>query len=693
MMPYPNPKDNKTVNPPLSQHHSMRVPNDRSGIGMPQPSSTHCRPPNNMNLVSYNNFRRDFHHQPPRHLGNLPGRFNERQVRPFGPFNPSHAVPHHQPDESSPQFPVMRRGPPLSPRSENENSNSDNTQHLHSVQPPVRRNSHFPYSQGMDKYGEYSRKISGAGPHSPSLRPMNMRDGEVMHRFVPRPIQGHDRQQMLPLGPDSRKMVMAHDRGAANSSNRMPEKWRGTYDRNDYPSPNRPLRGSPPDETEYTRNRHLSQDENFPLPSMKPAIPSRSLSFERPRFRDPQTFHNSHPFDQNNGADARMHMRSFEHSSSKSESTDDDNESSIRSNDETSTPGKDELTAAMGCTCKKSKCLKLYCQCFASRAMCLPSCRCLSCMNVPKHEAERKEAVRAILMRNPNAFDTKFKASAEGKASKVTHKLGCKCRKSACLKKYCECYHADVKCSMNCRCTGCQNMPNSGPPPESSSRSSNYVSCMMDAAMDLAGLKHSPPRRPFPASTRNQLPVSRSTGEDLNLVPSLTASDSPSKDDEVFNDEFQPQVPQTNLSSQSQHQIQQSLKTNPGTSPVDVLLSAAYALTELQSSDHITNNKNTNFRNDSTDEFTRINVSSSDSNSTLLVSPSPKRKLSNCDYVPETPNDRSFQITFPPKRNRLNDGIVTPVSAQAEKLQWLRMNENGIRERLRDELENESFQH
>ena len=31
---------------------------------------------------------------------------------------------------------------------------------------------------------------------------------------------------------------------------------------------------------------------------------------------------------------------------------------------------------------------------------------------------------------------------------------GCHCRKSRCLKKYCQCYQAQVKCSDACRCAG-----------------------------------------------------------------------------------------------------------------------------------------------------------------------------------------------------------------------------------------------
>jgi hypothetical protein len=61
------------------------------------------------------------------------------------------------------------------------------------------------------------------------------------------------------------------------------------------------------------------------------------------------------------------------------------------------------------CNCRKSRCLKLYCQCFASKMTCSPSCRCVSCCNIPSMENVRKEAFQLIEQRNPYAFEDKYK--------------------------------------------------------------------------------------------------------------------------------------------------------------------------------------------------------------------------------------------------------------------------------------------
>jgi Tesmin/TSO1-like CXC domain, cysteine-rich domain len=49
-------------------------------------------------------------------------------------------------------------------------------------------------------------------------------------------------------------------------------------------------------------------------------------------------------------------------------------------------------------------CLKLYCQCFASSTTCGPKCRCGECHNTTAHASSIESARRAVLLRNPAAF-------------------------------------------------------------------------------------------------------------------------------------------------------------------------------------------------------------------------------------------------------------------------------------------------
>eukprot|EP01041_Mallomonas_annulata_P001545 gene1545-2985_t len=101
------------------------------------------------------------------------------------------------------------------------------------------------------------------------------------------------------------------------------------------------------------------------------------------------------------------------------------------------------------CNCKMSKCLKLYCECFAVLGYCGDSCRCIDCFNRPDMENVRQEAVHATKERNNHAF--------ENKVSTKGHSSGCNCKKSQCLKKYCECFEGGVFCGPVCKCKSCSN--------------------------------------------------------------------------------------------------------------------------------------------------------------------------------------------------------------------------------------------
>ncbi|XP_072944681.1 uncharacterized protein [Epargyreus clarus] len=168
------------------------------------------------------------------------------------------------------------------------------------------------------------------------------------------------------------------------------------------------------------------------------------------------------------------------------------------------------LRPRKACNCTKSQCLKLYCDCFANGEFC-NRCNCNNCHNNLENEELRQKAIRGCLERNPNAFRPKIgKAKSAGPETIRQHNKGCNCKRSGCLKNYCECYEAKIACTAICKCVGCRNVE------ESLERFRRHEPAR-------AAPRAQPPRNSFrqphlPAAQHNKQPCSFMTSEVIEAV-------------------------------------------------------------------------------------------------------------------------------------------------------------------------------
>ena len=89
------------------------------------------------------------------------------------------------------------------------------------------------------------------------------------------------------------------------------------------------------------------------------------------------------------------------------------------------------------CSCIKTKCVKKYCECFATNKSCT-NCLCFDCRN------------KDIYMNFQNKDNSTIN-------NNIKEMVFCTCSKSGCNKKYCECYKEGLKCNIKCRCVNCLN--------------------------------------------------------------------------------------------------------------------------------------------------------------------------------------------------------------------------------------------
>ena len=90
-------------------------------------------------------------------------------------------------------------------------------------------------------------------------------------------------------------------------------------------------------------------------------------------------------------------------------------------------------------------------ECFQGGNLCGINCTCKDCKNILEESGPtglRTKRIQQLLLKRPDAFDVRVKKKG----------LGCSCKNSQCLKKYCRCFSEGSKCKDSCKCVNCKNM-------------------------------------------------------------------------------------------------------------------------------------------------------------------------------------------------------------------------------------------
>ncbi len=97
----------------------------------------------------------------------------------------------------------------------------------------------------------------------------------------------------------------------------------------------------------------------------------------------------------------------------------------------------------IGCACKKSKCLKMYCEYFAGQFLCsVQTCKCLSCSNRHKDDERRRQAISVARTKDVLIFEkhlqSRTKIIGDMVVTKSNGRISCRYKRSRCVMKYCD---------------------------------------------------------------------------------------------------------------------------------------------------------------------------------------------------------------------------------------------------------------
>jgi Tesmin/TSO1-like CXC domain, cysteine-rich domain len=102
---------------------------------------------------------------------------------------------------------------------------------------------------------------------------------------------------------------------------------------------------------------------------------------------------------------------------------------------------QDEQANKPGCSCAKTKCIKMYCSCFSYGKACTSLCSCVECKNTSAHRE---------LSQDLKLTEAQIK-NKEGD-------ICCNCKWSQCENSYCSCTKNSKGCGASCKCYSCKNV-------------------------------------------------------------------------------------------------------------------------------------------------------------------------------------------------------------------------------------------